>query len=124
MGRHGARPRRVQRGNGVRWKHFSVFQQNTGLLQPNLLQKHLPLLKGLQFGNISFGGGSNNEHFGVFLLYGRSNGINILVALKNRTFVNVAHVKHGFIGKQHEVAHELAVLLVELKHSSRLALLQ
>ena len=94
------------------------------LFETEIFEEHLPLLVALQLGDVGFGGGGDDEHFGFFVGDGRTDRLGVGVARGGALLIDVADVQHRFVGQQVEVGDQFAVLLLQFDRAGAAALLQ
>ena len=94
------------------------------LFEAEVFEEHLPLLVAFQLGDVGFGGGGDDEHFGFFVGDGRTDRLGVGVARSGALFIDVADVQHRFVGQQVEVGDQFAVLLLQFDRAGAAALLQ
>ena len=98
---------------------------NTRLLQADLLEEHLPLLIGLQFGYLALYLRSHHQHLSLLIFHRLAHLLNVLVAADRRAFVHVADVQHRFVRQQKQVVcRQFLFFVLQLNRTCRFALRQ
>ncbi len=93
------------------------------LFEPDLAQEHRALLGILQLGDLRLDLGRDDQDLRVLPFHGAAHRLHIGVTGRRGTFVHVAHVQHGLVGQQAELAGDLAVLRIVKLHFAGVAAL-